>query len=453
MGGRLWHWVKTSAPALAAYWALTFYGLFVFSGVILVLDPGAAGEIMLILAQLWAVTVVGQVAGHVLGYLRPRLWVVWIIVGVTCGAWFAVSPGLLAVPWVVVAWFFLPFALGSGFLAIRHGTEVFGTFMPVVYSIGACIVLLNRDAEKLAAWKGGEKYAVWDAVNIAILAGCLLIFIIYMVARQSQSLTHWQEGAQAPLRAGVPVAYKPRARVSWLTWVLVAGLAFVVTVGTALLSPFLFRTGEQEGDGGGGGQQQQPSDGDGGGREPGDGEPYDGEPQDGKDKIKPPDADWDKVGEGIKKAAQAGFDLLTFLLMILVGLLLIYFVFWRPARRVALLRHLERPAWPVPTTERIHDLWRRALIALRDLDIETKDSETVEDVARRATQELAKRHGQPPTGLVEAAEIYSRVNYDLGVNPEDTAKMAASVELFTDYTEGNSPWWKQLRNLYRGTST
>jgi hypothetical protein len=166
--------------------------------------------------------------------------------------------------------------------------------------------------------------------------------------------------------------------------------------------------------------------------------------------MKPPSADWDKVQEGVKEAAKQGLNLLMLLLMLLIGVLIIYFVFWRPLRRVAVLRHLERPAWPVPATQRIQDLWRRAQIALRDLNIETRESETVEALAARAIEELRARFGQAPPGLGEAAQIYSQVQYNLGVTAQAQSRMAAAVELLTDYTEDKLTWWRQVQNLYRG---
>lgn len=441
----IWHKLKTLAPSLIAYWLLTAYGVFTFSAVLFLLFPGP--ELLLVILQLVAVTVVGQLAGHVLAFLRPRLWVVLILLGSSCFVQTLLTAAIVSVPQLALAWFLAPFAVGSGFLAIRSRTEIFGAWMPVMYSVGACLLLVNSSGEKLAAWEAGAKYAIWDVATVGILAGALLLFLSYLVARQSQSLSLWQEAAQAPpdparAHQKLPENYKPRARVSWPTWILVAGLAFVLTIGTALAAPYLFRTGPPEDKGGKQSGQRDPK-------------PDKQEPREPKQKkpsdMKPPDVDWDKIQEGVQKAAKQGANLLMLLLIFLVGVLLIYFVFWRPLRRVAVLRHLERPAWPVPATERIQNLWRRATIALADLEIQVKEADTADGLALRASRELEERYGKPPAGLHEVASIYSRVQYSIGVTAEDQSRMAAAVELLTEYTEDKQTWWQQVKNLYRGT--
>ena len=439
----LWHRVKTFGPALLAYWVMTFFGLAAFSAVLLI-RGGAGGEMFLLLGQLVMVTVVGQLAGHALGFLRPRLFIVLMLASLGC--WIQV---LLLIPMAngltVIVWFMAPFTLASGFFAVRSRTEIFGAWVPVMYAVSASLVLINTDAKKLGSWHGGNKFAVWDLFNLAIIAGALLLFLIYLVARQAQSLSLWQDAARMS-SVQASANYNPRARISWMTWGVIALLGVALTVGTAAAAPYLFRTAdEEEGKEGKGGQGQ--------GQGQGQGEQRGGEGGQGEgDSSENPmdNADMDKVSEGVRQVAQQGANLLMLLIMLLVGLVLIYFVFWRPMRRMAVMRHLERPAWPVPPTQRIQDMWRRALIALHDVGMEPRPTESVKHLAERAHATLSQRFGSAPTGVIEAAEIYSRVEYNIGVSPHDVIRMAASVELLTVYVENNLRWWEQLQNLYGG---
>ncbi len=453
------HFLATSGPSLLAYWAMTFYGLAAFS-LVLVVEVGPAPELIMILMQFAAVTIVGQLIGHVMGYLRLRLPFVLMGVGMCCGVQTLSTPALAAVPYLAVIWFMAPFTLASGFLAIRHRKEIFGAWIPLMYSVGASVILINIDGDKLSRWMAGDKYAVWNVVNLTIIAGALLLFVIYMVTRQAQSLSMWQDAALQPSQRPTGMGpmgddgrkYNPRARISCMTWIVIAVLAAFVTIGTAAVAPYLFRTAEQDqgdgkgkgGQGDGKGQQRdgkgQPRDGDGKGQQnQGDGQ-----------QSQQPDPDMDKVSEGVKRMAQQGFDLLVMLLILLVALILIYFIFWRPARRMATIRHLESPAWAVPSTQRIKDLWRRALISLHDVGVEPRRTESVEEMADRAEAYLTKKYGAAPSGLQEAAEIYSRVQYSIGVGSEDLIRMAASVDLLTEYVDNRLTWWQQLGNLYGG---
>jgi len=154
--------------------------------------------------------------------------------------------------------------------------------------------------------------------------------------------------------------------------------------------------------------------------------------------------------EGVKEAAKQGISLLGLLLILLLCVVLIYLLFWRPIKRLAVLRHLENPAWAVPATQRIQDLWRRVQIGLNDAGVELSSAIPADLLADHASNILAKQFGTPPPGLIEAAEIYTRVHYNIGVQPNDLTEMAAAVELFTSYIDDKLSSGEQIQALYRG---
>ncbi|MEL6180972.1 MAG: hypothetical protein AAFS10_18570, partial [Myxococcota bacterium] len=411
---RLIHRLKTSGRATLAYWLMTFYGLAVFSGVVLFMLPGP--EVAMILLGFVLGTIVGQVLGNGFALLKPRWWVVAMTVSTCCGMLSVAPMAAIAIPaagpMLLAAWFILPFAITSGFCAIRYRMEIFGAWIPLMYSVGGALVWINVSPDKLAAWHTGSKWAIWDMVTVPILAGALLLFIIYLVMRQSQALSLWQDSTQMPDTPGTPRRYKPRARISWTTWGCIGVLALALTITTAAVSPYLFRTGS--GDKEGGGQSRGDGEPRSGRGEPQEGEPEPKEEEEEADPFEAPDADWDKVREGIEEAARQGFNLLMMLIILLIVVVLIYLLFWRPIQRLAVLRHLENPAWAVPATQRIQDLWRRVHIALHDAGVELSASEPAERLAERAGAVLAKQFGEPPPGLDEAAAIYTRVHYNIG---------------------------------------
>jgi hypothetical protein len=91
------------------------------------------------------------------------------------------------------------------------------------------------------------------------------------------------------------------------------------------------------------------------------------------------------------------------LLVAAVVLLFLLLVVLPPLRRVFLMRHLQRPLWPVAPTARVMNQWRRALAVLGVLEIEPAPGETPRDFAGRVEVELGATLGCPLSGLKTAA--------------------------------------------------
>jgi hypothetical protein len=488
----LLHWIKNAGRPLLAYWLMTAFGLTVFSIVATVLNPGP--ELIPILGSFWLATLLGQVLGNGLGYLRPRFWIATLLIAFSCLIEVLISPALAALgplaPFAFIVWFMLPFTILSGFFAVRNRMEIFGAWIPTMYAVGGAVMIINAKG-KVAAWKM-SKWAVWDVVTVPILAGAILFFVVYLVMRQAQSLSLWQESVDLRMPSLTAAArYKPRARISWMTWGCVGALAILLTCSTAVVSPFLFRTATSE-DGKGGGDGKN---GDGKG---GDGKGADGKGADGKgggkgadgkgggkgangngggkggsgggkggsggggggdggggggagdgDPMEAPEPDWDKTKEGAAQAAQAGLQLLLLLLLLLLIALIFAACGYRPSRREALLRHLESPTVRVAPSKRVENLWRRAVIALSDIGIKSTVAEPASALAARAVLELKARYGQAPEGLIEAAAIYTRVHYNLGIEAEDDFQMASNVNRVTRFVGTRLDFWAKAKNYYR----
>src|SRR5690606_10693627 len=110
---------------------------------------------------------------------------------------------------------------------------------------------------------------------------------------------------------------------------------------SALVAPYLWRTGDEATRGDGAEGREDGAVGEGGAAAPG-------------------------PREQVEQAARdaAGVLLLLFLLLLLV--LLAALVFGPPVYRTFLLQHLRRPLFPVPPTRQVQHAWRLVEVALAD---------------------------------------------------------------------------------------
>jgi hypothetical protein len=165
--------------------------------------------------------------------------------------------------------------------------------------------------------------------------------------------------------------------------------------------------------------------------------------------MRAPDTDSDRAAEGAKRAAEAGLQLLLWLLLLLLIVLLLGGALLRPTRREILIRHLESPTIRVAPSRRVENLWRRAVIALHDVGLPSSPAEPASTLAQRAVSELQQRYGEAPPGLTEAAAIYTRIHYNLGIGPDDDREMASNVNRFTRFLGERTDVVAKIRNYYR----
>jgi hypothetical protein len=178
-----------------------------------------------------------------------------------------------------------------------------------------------------------------------------------------------------------------------------------------------------------GGGAKGDSGGEGDGQDKGQGEPSSGG-GDGSsgDPLGKPSAG--AAGDASGEALELGLRLMGYLLVWALALFVLVLVGFPPVRRAFLLRHLERPIWPVSPTTRVMNLWRRALAALAMVDIAPAPGEAPRDFARRAARELSATLGCEAPGLDEAAALVEKIDYagrGLGAGEEQTMRAAATA--------------------------
>jgi hypothetical protein len=128
-----------------------------------------------------------------------------------------------------------------------------------------------------------------------------------------------------------------------------------------------------------------------------------------------------------------------------IALLLLLLVVFPPLRRVFLLRHLEKPLWPVPPTSRVMNLWRRALAALAVVDIVPTPGESPRDFAARAEREVGRELGADAAALKEAAAVVEKIDYaGRGLGAEDEARMREIVSRLVQAVEPRTTLKKRV---------
>ncbi len=435
----VWQAAKEAAVPVGAYWLCALFAYAAFTAAVL-LSNGIDGGGIVLLVGLAATTFMGIALGQLLAFVRVRTWIV-LAFGMLCwGASFAVAAlglaGLGDVAAVVaVALWLLPIALTGGLWSLETHRALWSIWLPLLYTTAA-ILTWSEARGTVANWFEGNKWAIWDIVTIAVLGCAVLLILVYLVARETHRLALWRRGPRAPLAPSVVEKGAARPRLTILSVVLLLGMATALTLATALLSPYLWRTGEPEEEG-----TVQPA------------EPN----EDPASEPTPPNPWLERLAKAIQplaeqaveaggKAGAAVCTVLTLALLALLGALLA----WRPLKRLVWIRHLKDPFWEVPSTKRIEQGWRLVEIALGDAGVFPRAGEDAAGLARRALPVLQTLSPVEVHGLEDAAEVADRVRFGLGVGAGDLEVMARFSSWAIDTVWERLGDREQVRCMYRG---
>lgn len=452
--------LRRTWPVLLSYGLFSAWGLMCFVASLVISSEGlttASPEAGGMLVGILIATAIGHVVGNVLGLAGLRLAPVIVVFGVLVTAAVIAVPALG--PFALFLFVFVLAAVG-GYLGIASRLDVVASWYPLSFAVGAAVFWMNTHG-KVKTFVQGEKYAVWDWFSLLCLAGAVFLMLVFLATRQSLGLTVWQEvgrrrGADA---ANVAVARPGRGSLLVLLLFTVAVLG-----ATALVSPYLFRThhsdkgdasSQSEDDGDGKDADGKKGKGKGKGKRSGrgnrgHGEATQGEGEGGKGEGQGEgEGDGKPDPEGAQKAAaeaMAGaLQLLAWILALVLLLLLLLLVLFPPLRRVFLIRHLEKPLWPVPPTSRVMNLWRRALAALAVVDIVPTPGESPRDFAVRAEREVGRELGADAGALKDAAAVVEKIDYaGRGLGAEDEARMREIVSRLVQAVEPRTTWKKRL---------
>lgn len=441
--------MRRTWPVLASYAVFSVWGICCFLASLMMtsgglgLAPGAWGVVGGVLAAV----AVGHVLGNILGLAGFRLIPISIIFW---GAIIAASMSAAALGYFAAFLIVGVIAAYGGYLGVASRFDVLASWYPLTFCVGGAIHWMNAH-RAVETFNAGAKYALWDPFTIVCLAGGVFWMLLFLATRNSSSLTVWQEVAR-PKAADASDDAVAVARPGRGSILVLMAFTLVALGTTALVSPYLFRTADHDGEG----EQQTESKGKGQGQ--GDGSEYKGKKAKGKGKSTAKnddgssksksghrrgrggqgdgegdgaedDPDTEGASEAAMEAAALAVKILAGILLAALLLLFLYLVVMPPIRRAFLMKHLEKPLWPVAPTSRVMNHWRRALAVLAAQGIEPMAGETASDFAKRATEEVRAELQCDAPGLVDAAAIVEKIAYagrGLGQADEQAVKEATT---------------------------
>ncbi|MBX3264592.1 MAG: hypothetical protein KF782_33280 [Labilithrix sp.] len=422
---RVPRWTPPLKEALRLAWrpALAYFLFTALGSLALVLTSAwysrGSGKDVLMFTLGTIAGLIGVLVGQLIAILRLRALPVFVASGcfVAGAVWmmsFANPPGgeYLAVPMV-----FFCFAFPCGLLSLMHRWELFASFWPAVGWIGGVFLILNEEG-RVHEWEE-NKVSAWLPVPLVFLGCFLVLWLFYLAAKQAARVEMWQAlSGAAARRVSKAEAKKTRAsaipRRNVVPLLVVAALLFG---GTALLAPYLWRTGK------------------------GDHQGHKDPPQHEPSERRPPSFDGEGIARQLQKMAEAAKAALPKLWPLLFLLLL-----YRPAKRALLLSHLKTPVVPTPPSERIDNLWEYVRIAAEDAGVVPTSADSVEDL-------MARIHAvdRSTPDLEKAAEIYARTRYGFTVQRGDAIAMrghatgaAKSLRARLGVWPTVKSWWRPL---------
>ncbi|MBM4391953.1 MAG: hypothetical protein FJ090_12600 [Deltaproteobacteria bacterium] len=431
----LWQQVKETAVPIVTYWLWLGFSFAVFAAAALVTD-GVGMDNLRALGIFIGVTSGAVALGQLLAFLRVRTWLL-ILGGAICWAvYFGVLVGMavggaMPEPLIVLSAAVLligPVAITGGLWSLETHRALWSTWLPMVYTV-AGMLLWMEDQGKVEAWKGGDKLAVWDLVGLAMFVPSVGLFLLFLVTRETHRLATWRRGPMAPLRPTMEERGVSRPRLTLLGFIALGLLTLFVSGASALVAPFLWRTGPGSGGGGQSSNEYEP--------------PPDLPDMPGMDP---------RVMEMVQKMVEAGQQaagsvctMLAIGLLALLGALIAY----RPLKRLLVVKHLKDPYWTVSPTQRIEQGWRLVEIALGDAGVFPVPGEDAASLARRAAPVLARLSPVEVHGFDDVAEVADRVRFGLGVSPGDVE----TVERFSRWVM-DTVWERlddktQMASMYR----
>lgn len=437
---RFWADLRALSRPLLTYWLLMAVSLGVFSAAVLRFHH--ASKDFMVLGTIAACVVVATIVGQATAIARIRGWLVglvatvlWVLGGMVTAIMAATAAPLAIFLFMFV--FLFPFFAAGGRYSLRAGRAFAGVWVPLMFVAGT-VITVAEGTGRAKAWHAGDKYAIWDLATLGLFTVVLILILIYLVQREIHRLHLWRTATKAPRAVQTDVKHTRGAMaLSFRGWLLLILIGLLTTVAVAAISPYLFRTGDSDGERKSNTEQVASDDAE---EKP---DP-DGEPVN-TDEFK-------KLMEKYGPVAERASSIIGMLLMVLVLVLLGLLVGWRPGKRLWTVQHGHRPMWKVSASGQIRNSWRLVEIALGDLGVQARPNEPAQQLYRRSLPALQglRAGGAEVSELGQAAAIRDRVTYGLGIGSEDVALMQRVARWAYRTVWDRQGDWAQIKAMYRG---
>lgn len=402
---------KKARFPLLAFWILSVGGLFTMVATIIGLEGGPPNDFETLLSFVFG-SIFGLGCGNLLGLLRVRFWlnIVFGVVNWILLVAFATAGGA-GFEVVMLGWIGFLFGFGCGHLALSHRFGLAAAWLPILCWVGSIMIYLN-DYSRVVQWEQ-SKLSAWMPIPLFFLACLVVLLLWYMAAKETHRLALWELLGGAPWKRTLIRAVKPRVRLHPRGVAAILALSAIVFVAGAVISPYLWRTGR------------------------GDREAHHPQAQEPDEpRIDPSNYDWDGVANAIrrmiKEVEDSASSILPFVPLFLLN---------RPIRRLARMRHWSKPLWRVPPTQRVKNLWRLVRLGVTDDGWRPRAGTSVQDVVDQVQARAQKTGAARSSSVTEAAEIYGRVRYGLGIRPDDVPRLQkACAQAYQDARRGMTGW-------------
>ena len=459
----LWGQAKEALVLMTIYWVwvLYAYGIFVLA---IAVTESIGGDDIAFLTAFGLATVGGMLLGQLCAFVGVRSWVLvtlgalmWALFFlVLAGGGYAFMSNQIVAAIVIAVVFLGPVAMTGGLWSLETNRALWSTWLPMVWTVGACLIWIEKKVG-IGAWEQGAKHEVWDVISLVMFVPSVGLFLLYLVTRETHRLATWKRGPTAPLTPKIEERGVSRPRLTIGGLVALMALAVAVAGATALVAPYLWRTGAPDEHGpettASGEGEREPTQQE---RNQGDRKGKQGDPNERNGKPKESDAGPEvpggvkemmkKMGEAAKEAAGTLCSLITVAILALIGALLAY----RPLKRLFVIRHLRDPLWDVAPSTRIDQCWRLVEIALGDAGVHVRPGEDAAGLARRAAPVLKALSPVEVHGFADVAEVADRVRFGLGVGADDVAIIERFSRWVLDTVWERLDDKAQIVAMYRG---
>ena len=120
--------------------------------------------------------------------------------------------------------------------------ERYVAWPPIIFGISPLVLLVNSSPDRLATWKSGSKWMVWNGGTLAAFVGTTVLLMVYLVIRENLRVFRWRNGPKTTIASEETLRTEAKVRMSIRGWLWILLVSVFLSIATALISPYLWQT-------------------------------------------------------------------------------------------------------------------------------------------------------------------------------------------------------------------